>query len=289
MDSQEQTVKVWKNKQPIRILRDKLVDKAIKPELDKVTNIVLNKDRDWVTVVDGEEGVGKSVLAQQIALYLDPNFNLDNLVFTADAFIKAIKDPKNTKGTAIVLDEAFNAANARSSMSEVNRSMAGVATEMRQKNLFIIIVLPSFFDLDRYFALWRCKSLFHVYFTDNEDRRYIIFPKIQKKYLYLAGKKTYNYTKPRSPFPPLVFPHVYTVNEGEYREKKSMAFSKREKSHQARIWMQQRNAYIKEFFRDQNLTQQQVGEIPMKYGIKPVERTVISDILQESMVLGADA
>ncbi len=130
-------------------------------------------------------------------------------------------------------------------MSEVNRSMAGVATEMRQKNLFIIIVLPSFFDLDRYFALWRCKSLFHVYFTEKEDRRYIIFPKSQKKYLYLAGKKTYNYSKPRSPFPPLVFPHVYTVEEGEYREKKSMAFTKRRVSNQARKWLMQRDAYIK--------------------------------------------
>ena len=281
MIHEEETVRVWKNKQLITILRDKLIDRALRPELDKVRNMVLKKDRDWVTVIDGEEGVGKSVLAQHIAKYLDPNFGLDKLVFTADDFIKAIKSPDNKKGTAIVLDEAFNAANARSSMSEVNRSMAGVATEMRQKNLFIIIVLPSFFDLDRYFALWRCKSLFHVYFTNNEDRRYIIFPKTQKKYLYLAGKKTYNYTKPRSPFPPMVFPHVYTVDEDEYRKKKSKAFVKRTVSNQAKKWLQQRNAYIRYCIEEHNLNQPQACAVPTKYGVGSISQQHISEIMKE--------
>ena len=168
-------------------------------------------------------------------------------------------------------------------MSEVNRSMAGVATEMRQKNLFIIIVLPSFFDLDRYFALWRCKSLFHVYFTEKEDRRYIIFPKSQKKYLYLAGKKTYNYSKPRSPFPPLVFPHVYTVEEGEYREKKSMAFTKRRVSNQARKWLMQRDAYIKFAMLQKGMTLVKTGLIPAKYGVATLSHVQISNINKELM------
>jgi len=283
MASQPQTLRVWKNKELITIPREKLIDKAISPELDKVQRMVLKKDRDWVSVIDGEEGVGKSVLAQQIALYLDPSFNLDRLVFTADDFMKEIKNPDNKKGSAIVLDEAYNAANARASMSEVNRSMAGVATEMRQRNLFIIIVLPSFFDLDRYFALWRCKSLFHLYFTDNEDRRYIVFPKTQKKYLYLAGKKTYNYTKPRSPFPPLVFPHVYTVNEDEYREKKSQAFAKRTVSSQAKLWMEQRNAYIKYVIKNMKpqLTQEETCKIPVAFNVKPISAMHISRIMRE--------
>ena len=138
---------------------------------------------------------------------------------------------------------------------------------MRQKNLFIIFVLPSFFDLDRYFALWRCKTLFHVYFTEKEDRRYIIFPKTQKKYLYLAGKKTYNYTKPRSPFPPLVFPHIYTVNEEEYRAKKSVAFTKRVVSNQARKWLMQRNAYIKAYMKKVKCSQEVACNIPTQYGV----------------------
>jgi hypothetical protein len=278
---QEHGVYVWKNGKPIVMELNKLVDPLVAKELDKVKYKVLHKDMDWVTIIDGEEGVGKSVLAQQLARYVDPTFNLDNIVFTADGFIKQIKDPKNKAGKAIVLDEAFNAANARASMSEVNRSLAGVATEMRQKNLFIFIVLPSFFDLDRYFALWRCRSLFHVYFNEQEDRRYIIFPKDKKKYLYLSGKKTYNYSKPRSPFPPLVFPHVYCTDEELYRDKKSMAFKKRTVSHQARKWLMQRNAYVKHLMKSLGLTQDEAAKLPTQYGVDPIDQTTISRIMKE--------
>lgn len=274
-------ITVWKNKNPITILLKDLIDPIVLLELDKVKKKVLTKDRDWVVTIDGEEGVGKSVLAMQIGKYLDPNFSLYNIVFTADEFIKIIKDPTTKPGTVIILDEAFNAANARASMSEVNRSLAGVATEMRQKNLFILIVLPSIFDLDRYFALWRCRALFHVYFTQNEERRYIIFPKDHKKYLYLNGKKTYDYSKPRSPYPPCVFDHIYTVDETEYRLKKANAFKIRSVSHQARKWLLQRNAYIKHTLLTLGLTQEEVGKIPAKYGVSPVERVTVGKIMTE--------
>jgi|TARA_R100001530_G_scaffold128403_2_gene98123 ABC-type dipeptide/oligopeptide/nickel transport system ATPase component len=253
----------------------------MRKELDKVKKRVLTKDRDWVAVVDGEEGVGKSVLAQQIAAYLDEDFNIDKVVFTSDDFLKVIKDPNTKKGSCIVLDEAFSAANSRSSLTEVNRSMIGVATEMRQKNLFILMVLPSFFDLDKYFALWRCRALLHVYFTPEEDRNYVIFPKEKKKYLYLQGKKTYNYNTPRSPFPPFTFPNKYMVDEADYREKKANAFKKRVISNQARKWMVQRNAYARYILSTLGLSQDDVAKIPANYGAPSLSRRQISNIVKE--------
>lgn len=220
-------------------------DPQIRAELLKVRERVLTKDRDFVAVYDGEEGVGKSVLAQQHALILDPNFTIENIVFTAESFIKKIKDPATKKGTCIVLDEAFSSANSRGALTEINRSMIGLATEMRQKNLFVLLVLPSFFDLDRYFALWRCRALFHVYFTPEEDRHYIVFNKETKKILYLLGKKFYDYNKPKAPFAPSKFFNQYTVNEEDYRFKKSEAFRKRTVSGVAKRWLDQRNACIK--------------------------------------------
>ncbi len=197
------------------------IDNVIKEQLVNIKKEVIKKDRDFVLVIDGDEGSGKSVLAQQIAKKLDPKFDLDNICFNADQFIKRLKE--SPKYTCIVLDEAYNAASSRGSLTEVNRSMVGVATEMRQRNLFVIIVLPSFFDLDKYFALWRCKSLIHVYFAADGSRgRYIIFPKTSKKYLYLNGKKFYDYSKPKSPYPPCRFNNHYTVDEIEYRKKKKM-------------------------------------------------------------------
>lgn len=257
------------------------VDPMIKTELDKVKNRVLNNDRDFVAVIDGEEGVGKSVLAQQLASYLDPDFNLDHIVFNSDDFIKLIKDPKIKKGSAIVLDEAFSAANNRASLTEVNRAMIGVATEMRQKNLFIFMVLPSFFDLDKYFALWRCRALFHVYFTPEEKRHYILFPKESKKMLYLLGKKTYNYSKPQAPYPPCQFFNTYAVDEADYRAKKSEAFKKRTVSNQARVWFMQRNSFIKFIYKNYGLTQDELSKIPAQYGVDSINQTQISRVIEE--------
>jgi len=220
-------------------------DPLIYKQLLIIQKRVVKKDRDYVAVYDGEEGVGKSVLAMQHALILDPLFNLDNVVFTSDQFIKKIKDPNTKKGSCIVLDEAFNAANSRAALTEVNRSMIALATEMRQKNLFVLLVLPSFFDLDKYFALWRCRALFHVYFTPEEDRRYITFDKETKKRLYLHGKKLYNYAYPKAPFPPASFFNQYTVDEEAYREKKAEAFKHRTVSNMAKRWLEHRNLLLR--------------------------------------------
>lgn len=261
---------------------DFFIDNIAKDNLDEVRYRVLEKDFDFVTIVDGREGSGKSVLAQQLGAYLDPNFSLDNIVFTSEGFIKKIKDPHVKKGSCIILDEAFNAINSRASMSEVNRSMGAIATEMRQKNLFIIIVLPSYFDLDKQFAIHRASSLIHVYLKDNVDRgQYLIFPRSKKLYLYLNGKKTYNYSKPKSPYPPCRFTNHYTVDEGEYRLKKSEAFRKRTVSNQARNWLNQRNSYIKYIYKALGLSQEEIARIPTNFGIVPVGQQQISRALND--------
>jgi len=258
------------------------VDTVVKKELDKVRYKVLKKDFDFVGVVDGREGAGKSVLALQLGAYLDENFSIDNIVFTSGDFISKIKNPATHKGACIILDEGFNAINSRASMSEVNRSMGAISTEMRQKNLFILIVLPSFFDLDKQFGLHRSSSLFHVYLRDGVERgQYVIFPRRYKLNLYLNGKKTYNYSKPKSPFPPCKFTKFYTVDEEAYRFKKAEAFKKRTVSNQARNWLNQRNSYVKYIYKVLGLTQEEISKIPANYGIVPVSQRHISRILED--------
>ena len=245
------------------------IDNIIKPELQRIKIAVTKKDRDYVMVVDGEEGSGKSVLAQQLAKELDPRFDIDDICFNADQFISRLKNsPKNS---CIILDEAYSSANSRAALSEVNRSLISVATEMRQRNLFVIIVIPSFFDLDKYFALWRCRCLLHVYFTKDGSRgRYILFPKSAKKYLYLTGKKFYDYSKPKSPYPPCAFKNHYTVDEMEYRKKKAESFKKRVVSNMAKRWKQQRDALINEMFNNLDVRTSQFEKIYLKWGAKPI-------------------
>lgn len=257
------------------------IDDVIKPELANIKNAVTKKDRDFVFVVDGEEGSGKSVLSMQLAKELDPNFTLDNICFNADQFLQRLKTAP--KFSCIVLDEAFSSANSRSALTEVNRSLIGVATEMRQQNLFVIIVIPSFFDLDRYFALWRCRALFHVYFQEDGSRgKYVIFPKTQKKYLYLTGKKYYDYSKPVSPYPPCSFNNFYTVDETEYRKKKANAFKTRTVSNMAKRWKDQRDALIKELFNNKKVKTADFEKVLLSWGAKPICQRVIEEIVQNN-------
>jgi len=145
------------------------------------------------------------------------------------------------------------------------------------------MVLPSFFDLDKYFALWRCRALFHLFFDEEEDRHYLIFPKESKKFLYLSGKKTYSYSKPKAPYPPFDFPNYYTVDEIEYRRKKAEAFKKRTVSFRAAQWLAQRNAYAKYIIQTMGLNQEDVAKIPSSYGALTLSQQSMSLIMRELM------
>ena len=238
------------------------VDRIVAEQLPEIKNQVLNRDRDKHLLIDGREGSGKSVFAMQLAKALDNDFNIDKIAFSADGFIKLIKSDKIKKGDCILLDEAFSAASARASLSQINRAMMTVATEMRQLNLFIIIVLPSLFDLDRYFAIWRCDTLFHVYFNLRGDRgSYSIYPFEEKLKLYIHGKKTYNYYACSSPYPHCTFTNQWIVDEKEYRERKAEAFRHRHISFASKRWKERAMRAIVHLQEKEGYTYEEVGRI----------------------------
>ena len=70
------------------------VDPIIALRIPKWIKMVTKKDHDKVIMIDGEEGSGKSALAQQLAINIDPTFNIEKIAFTAEQFMNLIKDPK---------------------------------------------------------------------------------------------------------------------------------------------------------------------------------------------------
>jgi len=196
-------------------------------------NLTLSKEKnkddwDFVWVVDGVERGGKSVFAQQVAKVVDSTFNIDRIVFTPKQFEDAVK--KAEINTAIVYDEGFGGLSARASMSMINMSLVKMLTEIGFKNLFIIICLPSFFDLDRYVALWRSRALFHIYTGDNMSRGFFkAYNYEAKKFLYLVGKKLYDY-KVANPNFYGRFTKRWVVDKDLYNKKKREAVLSVEKS-----------------------------------------------------------
>lgn len=192
------------------------MDGIHKDNFDKAKKEV-NNDWDFIFVYDGYEGTGKSVKAQQDAFYCDPTLTIDRITFTPTEFKKAIIDAKPQQ--AVIFDEAYGGLSSRASMTRVNRALVTVLTEIRQKNLYIFIVLPSFFDLDKYVALWRSRALIHIY-TDGFHRGYFSFFNMdRKKNLYVNGKKYYNYNATNPNYRGR-FTNYYTVDKEKYKQKK---------------------------------------------------------------------
>jgi hypothetical protein len=164
-------------------LKDNL-DNIIIPDLHK-------KDKDCFLVVDGREGAGKSFFSFQIGKYVDNSLDLSRVCFTADEFRQAIFKAK--RGQCVIYDEAFTGLSSRASLSMINKVLISLTMQMRQKNLFVIIVLPTFFLLDKYIALFRARALVHVF--ENHGRRgyFRVYNTKLKRLLYLEGYKTYSY------------------------------------------------------------------------------------------------
>jgi len=214
------------------------MDRYLKTNLDYMKREVLKKDYDAFIIADGMERTGKSTLLMQIAKYVDPDFNLDRVCFTISQFIKAVENAK--KGQAILFDETMGYLGSRGAMSKLNRSLIKIFSEMGYKNLFILLAIPSFFELDRYAAIHRSVCLFHVYKRGG----FLAFNYSKKKLLYIYGKKFYSYAKPTADFIGS-YTKYFPVDKEAYQKKKqegiSQFYEERERIQYSRI---QRNKLI---------------------------------------------
>lgn len=231
------------------------MDGYLKAAFD-VAKSKIKDDWDFLFVYDGMEGAGKSVKAMQDAFYCDPSLDFSRYAFSAAQFRRAIQ--KAEQYQAVVYDEAHSGLNSRAAMSMINRSLVSMLTEIRQKNLFVFVLLPTFFDLDKYVALWRSRALIHVYTDDNFSRGFFAFWNIdRKKLLFIKGKKLYQYTGVKPNFIGR-FTNHYPLDEAQYRQLKAEALRKREKSQDdAEVQKMLHKLLYERIMKAQSLTHQQ--------------------------------
>lgn len=219
------------------------LDGTLKILLDKAKKII-KKDWDMIFIVDGYEGLGKSVFAQQMGYYLDPTLNLDRVCFTPKEFIEAVKKAK--KYQCVIYDEAFGGLSSRAYFSQTNKALVSMLMQIRQKNLYVIIVNPSFFELDKYIVLWRSRALIHIYSPKDDPFKrgtFAFFDQRRKKLLFMNGRKFYTYFKPPANFLGN-FTNYYPLNEQEYRRRKLLAAEKRKVRVSSERVMAQRNVLL---------------------------------------------
>ena len=193
------------------------LEPRLKRYLDNKVKINLAKeDRDVVIIIDGYEGSGKSTFAMQVGKYVDPTLNLNRICMSSQEFKDAII--KSKKNTCVIYDEAVTGMTATESLTRVGKMLKSLMMQMRQKNLFVIIVMPNVFDFSRYAVLARARAFFHVYENKSKRGYFVGYNRKDLRLLYFKGKKTYSY-RVKSVFTGRFY-GKYVVDEALYRKKK---------------------------------------------------------------------
>ena len=230
-----------------------------------------------------EVGTGKSVLATQIGEAwteimnrkhnLNLKFGIDNIVWRPkDLIDKATGNngfEKLPKYSYILLDEWEDS----NYWSELGITLRQFFRKCRQLNLFIVCIIPNWFQLPLSYAVSRSLFAIDVKFNDKLERGFFGFYNFPaKRFLYMNGKKQHNYKINRPTFNGQ-FPDGYGVPESEYREAKLNDLIQYEKENPVKKTIAQREKEIKIkvmnniLKKDSNLTNLELSKI---IGVSPM-------------------
>lgn len=124
-------------------------------------------NRNWLAVIVGETGSGKSFASLRLGELIDPQFNITKVVFSASEFMALINSGFLKKGDCIVWEEAGVGIPSKEWYSISNKSINYIAQTFRHDNLAVIFNSPNFDYIDS--AL---RKLFHTYIeTQAIDRK----------------------------------------------------------------------------------------------------------------------
>lgn len=131
---------------------------------------LLKNNQNWICVIAGQTGSGKSYSALSLADQLSarPISVARNVVFNATELMELINNPEGLKkGDIVIFDEAGVGAGNRDWMTKQNKIFGSILQTFRNLNLGLILTVPnlSFIDV-------QIRKLNHCYMeTYNIDRK----------------------------------------------------------------------------------------------------------------------
>lgn len=216
-----------------------------------------------------EVGTGKSVFGTQMgeawAEIMKKKHNIDvpftqkNIVFRPTDLIKrAFEVPKYS---FLLLDEWEGATY----WSELGTTLRQFFQKCRQLNLFIMVIIPNWFQMNIQYAVSRSVFAVDIKFEGNFERGYGDFYSFRRKRdLYIKGKKFHDYHVVRPDFN-FRFLNGYGVPEKEYRAAKLKDMLTYEQNNQIPT---EREITIKLFKKlRENLPQVSVKDLSKAFGV----------------------
>lgn len=244
---------------------DLYLDGGLKRKLDNAKQRI-KKDFDVGGIICGGEGTGKSTLASNIMIYMtDCKFDpTRDIIKSHEDAIRTLRDVPD--GSGVMFDEGYLLFYSADTMTKKQKEITKIFSIIRQKNLFFLIVAPSFFRLSSYFALDRTKFCIRVYDKNSERGYFEWWGGKRKEKLYKFGKPKLSY-KMVSPSMRGRFTKC-TLLDDKYaklkRETLEEAFKETEV--QKSLKQRQNEASVLEFRnnfleRNKHLTDKQMGEL----------------------------
>jgi len=118
-------------------------------------------DKDYVIVIDGQTGGGKSTLATKICIKGCLNFKIEeDIIFSRDEFIDKITNSPG--GRFYPVDEAINVLFKRDFATKKQKFLIRLMDMCRDKNLCLILCVPNFWSIDKHILEGRVKLRIHV-------------------------------------------------------------------------------------------------------------------------------
>ena len=177
------------------------IDEDLASNLDILAQRIVD-DMHFMILITGHDSVGngKTTLLTQIGSYLtwkinqhhkvNNSFTHRNLVFSGDKL--AQRSFQLPKYSVIGLDEGDDLTTH--AVKELAIRLKRYFRKCRQLNQILVLILPSFFELPKFYALARSHMLLDVKFYDDFRRgTFDFYSMARKKSLYIKGKRDWNY------------------------------------------------------------------------------------------------
>lgn len=130
---------------------------SIKKNLENIKSRMKNRNLDWVWLNVGEEGSGKSSFSLQLAQEIDEDFSVEQVCFSGKEYMQTATELEPY--SAIVLDEGIQSLFSRNAMKKENKQFVQFFRQCRELNLFHIINIPSYAELDKSIRQDRVKTV----------------------------------------------------------------------------------------------------------------------------------
>lgn len=132
----------------------------LKKNLDIVKNLLAKKDMDWIHLIIGKEGIGKTTLGLHICRYVDPTFTASRIVNDLEDLKRIVKYSK--PGQAVLIDEGALFFYSGDAMTKDTKKIIKLFTAIRAYNLFFCICVPNYYDIVSRIRDHRVKSACRV-------------------------------------------------------------------------------------------------------------------------------